>query len=166
MASLGWVSSEGGPILVGDFELVRQHWRGAVGPRMDYDKLAMRFDEIGPVIGIDLNGADVVAWDVPTGSFEVERISDSSLRVKGPVRQIHYRREIDTHRLHAPSGWIVFLWAPEDESELQAIVPREGLRPVMSVAGSALIAKMSPGPLIAHQEKFDDLHGALEVLAL
>ena len=150
---IGHVSTEGGPILIADHELIAT-WTGVDG--RDYAELVNRFDaDETPVVAIRRNGLDGLAWHVPIGTVDVWRLGQGSILL---VRVWVDRDEIAADLAALPArdltplgfitistGWLTILWAPENGAEAVSIDPADGLALNLSVGGSGLVATLPVG---------------------
>src|SRR3990172_2493799 len=130
---VGSVSTEGGPIIVGDADLLVT-WHGALGPGDDYGRLVERIpDDPRPNgIAVELGGASAFAWTIPTGSVEVWRqagrvtlhfplypISTPTLTqrlglLNRPGTQSQWLGRVGVRR-----GWVGIIWAAEGVAEIR-----------------------------------------------
>ena len=149
---IDFVSSEGGPLLIGDRDGIIG-WRGADGD--DYDRLAAAFEAQGepPAVRIDDGTVRALAWIVWAGSYEVCRLApDVILLVDAREEEAGSRRvSLGGRSVRAlddftsRSGWLVILWAPESAIELASVEPEDGRAPDLSIGGAALIVALPPG---------------------
>ena len=139
--SLPSVSSEGGPIILGDFEALRA-WRGISGSSSHYDT-ACEFVERANPSPISMSGVDCLVWDFGgPGTGDIVVVSDKHISV---VRiwpdaswtesesdsvvvssaTSRFGEAIIAH-LTISSGYLLALWATEDASEFSAPCGTQG----------------------------------------
>ena len=140
--SLLHISSEGGPIILGDFDAFRT-WRGSNSDQYD---AACSFLELTNPSRIALNGADVLVWDFGgPGTGDVVVVSDTHISIVRIGLNEDWTEAVTesvivssaTKRygteavatLTISSGYLLVLWAPEDASEF---LPPCGLQGIPS----------------------------------
>lgn len=159
-----YVSTEGGPILLGDLELVARGWRGTFGDGSDFEELVTLLNDGRPTARVTIDAESVIAWDVPTGVVSVDRRHDGSLEMRSARRAGRFVRRFEAGELKLPSGWLVVMWAAEDGRDLRKVVPRDGLSLGLSVGHSALVLKAeTPVCLVAHGESDTEPESLLHV---
>lgn len=136
------VSSEGGPILLGDFEAFRT-WRGASDSSDHYDIICQLVQRNNPRL-LTFEGAESVVWDFGgPGTGDIVVVSDSHISV---VRiwpdeswtddhtasvvlasaTAHFGTIVMAH-VSIVSGYLLALWAPEDASQFSAPQDNRGV---------------------------------------
>jgi hypothetical protein len=137
---IGSFSTEGGPVLVGDWRVVRT-WSGIESG--DYDRLLDILRPGDPVRLIGMADAPIAAWQVGTGSMKAYR-TDAGIDLV-TYGGVHFRVEIEADwLLRLTSGWLVAMWAAEDARPLAARTPREGSFD-LSIAGAGVATEIRPG---------------------
>ena len=136
------VSSEGGPIILGDFEALRV-WRGASDSSNYYETACQLLNQSNPS-PLTLGGAESVVWDFGgPGTGDIAIVSDSHVSVvriwPGDSWTDDYTASVvvtsATSRfgtsilghITIESGYLLALWAPEDASQF---LPPQGARGV------------------------------------
>jgi len=126
--SLPHVSSEGGPIILGDFKALRS-WRGIAG---DYDRACLLVEQTNPA-SIDVAGVNSMVWDFGgAGTGDIVIVSDLHVSVvriwpdaswtEAETESVitcsataRYGSAVLLH-LTIESGYLLALWATEDAS--------------------------------------------------
>ena len=151
---LGHVSTEGGPLVIGD-RLDIGAWTGITGNA--YEWLCGELIPALPrAIQIRAPRPEAVAWNVPTGTTFVWRLSydailltrtwvveqddDLSLVASVPIVMSEH-----LGRFHVRSGWLAVMWAAEGGFDLLLVEPEDGLALDLSVGHAALVASLPPG---------------------
>jgi hypothetical protein len=158
--NLPYVSSEGGPILLGDFEVLRG-WRGAFDSSDHYDTACQLLGRNNPS-QLVFTGAESVVWDfggpgtgfIVLGSeshISIVRIwpdeswtDDQTESVIIDSATAHYGTTIMAHVTIA-SGYLLALWAVEDASEFSPPEGDQGVPDCQSIGDGAVYMRVPSG---------------------
>ena len=168
---IGYVSTEGGPLLVGDLDLARS-WRGAFGDGADYGRACQALETAAGARGvqIEVNGKPAIVWDMPTGIAEVWRLTANSLVLSRPwfadnvdVDLVGYQlatlpaqTQVVLGNLDLSSGWLLVMWAAEDGGDVIHIDPIDGLTLNLSVGDAGVIAALPAGRYACYHDEVGD----------
>ncbi len=154
---VGRVSTEGGPFLVADLDVVRT-WHGGDVPdgasASDYERACAALPEttgVGVLVPADMGSG--VLWDVPSGSVAVWRRRDEILLCRtwtsedGPSEEAEGETALSGKAgdIVSSSGWIVVVWAPEAGEELDLALPADGRQIGWALGDAGLILAAPPG---------------------
>ena len=155
------VSSEGGPILLGDFETLRT-WRGASDSSDHYDTACKLLERSNPSL-LAFGGAESVVWDFGgPGTGDIVVVSESHISV---VRVWPDDSWTDDHtasvviasatarlgtavmaHVSITSGYLLALWAPEDASEFSSPQDSRGVpTPGLSIGDGGAYVRVPCG---------------------
>ena len=155
------VSSEGGPIILGDFEALRA-WRGNSGSCTDYDT-ACQFVRRANPSPIRIGDVDCLVWDFGgAGTGDIIRVSDahvSVVRIWPDATWTEPQTEAaivsaatarygtsPMARLTFTSGYLLALWATEDASEFLAPRGEQGVPgPGLSIGDGGTYVRIARG---------------------
>jgi hypothetical protein len=169
MDELGYVSTEGGPLLLIDRDAVSS-WFGIEGD--DYDRACRILDqrEVGGEIPVGEHRG--LLWGVPTGTTEIWRITPDSLvlsrnwldpeAVRSEQEQsrrlvdLPQSHQSDLGRLAVRSGWVVILWATENGSDIVKLDPADGLALDLSVGNAGIIVSLPAGEYLCSGDEVQD----------
>lgn len=172
MRHLFSVNAEGGPLLLGDRQLVST-WRGA--DAADYDRLCDAYDATPGAPGFEfpLGAGTGVTWEMEgAGTADVFGRNDGTLVVirawladglganeqADALRALAEARGSDALRigtLRVPTGMLALLWAPESGAELPDEITADFERVAKNTAieGSVFLVKANaPGFDCTHDE--------------
>ncbi|OGO53975.1 MAG: hypothetical protein A2V84_08715 [Chloroflexi bacterium RBG_16_70_13] len=171
---VGSVSTEGGPIIVGDADLLVT-WHGALGPGDDYGRLVERIpDDPRPNgIAVELGGASAFAWTIPTGSVEVWRqagrvtlqfawypSSTPTLTQRLGLLNRPGTQSQWLGRVEIRTGWMGIIWAAEDVAEMRPWAHVDGEISSGATSDSGVILKLNAGVYSASQDEVVEKEGA------
>lgn len=152
---IGHVSTEGGPLLIVDFNAARG-WSGVDGG--DYQRVSGGLDAHEDLRGLQVEvlGEPALVWEMPTGTADVWRRSDQSLLLCRPWLEPESRHEelladlppndpLHIGHFRLTSGWLVVVWAAETGSELAQVLPQDGLALDLSVGSAGIMLSLAPG---------------------
>jgi hypothetical protein len=168
MVRLGYVSTEGGPLLVAD-RVSAAAWRGASLGGTDYSR-ACELLEVGHGTAggsLALGGNEGIVWDMPTGTADIWRRRPDVIVISRPWvgADEHLASVLATlppdglvllGELAVRSGWAVILWAAENGAELSSIGPADGLAIDLSVGHAAVLVSLPPGEYRCYQDQVAD----------
>jgi hypothetical protein len=167
MHLLGTVSTEGGPILIADFEAASK-WSGIDGEPSDYERLIGHLEVAGdaPGLQIDLAGIPAIAWQMPTGTAEIWRRGKDSLLISRPwleegshsaahLAGLPAKNPVRIGTLRIESGWLVVVWATEAGKDF-AVAPEEARTLNLSVEKSGLVAGLPHGAYECFHDEVSD----------
>ncbi len=164
---VGSVSSEGGPLILLDAQVVRG-WSGIDGA--DYERASSLLDRAPDALGgeISVGSSSGVLWQPSAGTIDVFRVGDGFALVRwlGPgepsasLLGLPATRQEILGRLRLADRLVV-LWAAENGGDIDGLpVPQPGpARGALAVEGSGLIAACSPGLFEVTHEAFSDATG-------
>lgn len=168
---IGHVSTEGGPLLIGDRELARS-WRGAFGDGADYKRACERLETNAAVPGvqIEVSGMAAIVWDMPTGTAEVWRRGADSLILSRPwfavdadIDRVGYQLAslpaqhlVRLGSFELDDGWLLIVWAAEDGTHIVNVAPTDGLALDLSVGHAGLIATLPAGRYACYHDEVSD----------
>ena len=154
MENIGYVSTEGGPLLIVDFKSA-PGWTGIEG---DYQRVTDRLNAGKNNYGIqvEIGGKPAVIWEMPTGTADVWRDSEDSLILCRPwldlnsdsdevLASLPPKDPTRIGRVRIYSGWVVVVWATETGEDIAANLPAEGRQLDLSVGSAGVIARLGPG---------------------
>jgi hypothetical protein len=165
-ASLGTVSSEGGPLLLADARIIPD-WSGvgADGTSVDYERACSALDAVPPRDGafIAVGAGHALVWELggpgtadvfrksdvelvlSRGWYEPATFSDETCRALASVPRSGQAKVIG--ELDVASGTLVILWAPESGACVESTeVPPDGIPTgKLSMGGTALMVAVRPG---------------------
>jgi hypothetical protein len=165
MQSVGLVSTEGGPLLIVDFNAA-SGWSGVEGD--DYERivelLVAREEPAG--LEIEIAGEPALIWQMPTGTADVWRRPDGSIVLCRPwldpgsnnrevLAGLPPNNPIEVGRVRIKSGWVAIVWATEAGSDVAQVTPRDGLALDLSVGNAGVIAGLPRG-------EYDCYHDSVE----
>jgi hypothetical protein len=155
---LGVVSTEGGPLLIADREVVVD-WNTVLGDDTDYRRACEPLDRSPQMRGfqLDVAGEAAIVWDIPTGTSDVWRRSPRSVVLsrcwvdrddESARRSVASLPPVDplglgTFKLE--SGWVVIIWAAESGPDVAKQAPSPALALNLSVGGSGIVVDMPRG---------------------
>ena len=159
--SLPHVSSEGGPIILGDFDTLRG-WRGVSDSSRHYDTACQQSQRANPAV-MTFDSAEVVIWnfggpgtgDIVRGRTDSHFPSSVSGRtLLGAIEQTEatiissatarFGSAVMAH-LTIFSGYLLALWAPEDLSECPAPIRTEGVPEPLSIGDGGAYVRVACG---------------------
>ena len=126
------VSSEGGPIIVGDFETLRA-WRGVFDSSVHYDTACQQLERSNPA-PLAFGRTESVVWEFGgSGTGDIIAVSDCHISIVRiwPCESwtddqtasmivasatAHFGTSVMAH-VAIESGYLLALWAPEDASK-------------------------------------------------
>lgn len=167
---LGHVDTEGGPLLLGDLELVRD-WHGIEQGAADYDRACAFFDANPGAEGGELptGAGNVLLWEMSgAGTAFVLELAEDELLIVRPWFHEHRPTDavirdlatapanvvVEIGDVRVRSGFIAITWSTEDGGEI-AMHPRirggHVTRAVRDESG-AIIARMPVGTYSARHE--------------
>lgn len=155
-SQVGWVSSEGGPFLIGAIESIVD-WDG--NDLSKYEELCEMLGD-NRAMAFKLSNRVVVAWDPGAGSARVFA-SDSEIVLEmmwseGPINPTDKPQQAPLATLDVPSGRLGILWSPEDGRVLTS-APSAPARPKgLAIDGSSLVLQIRAG-------KYEAIVGDVEV---
>jgi hypothetical protein len=168
---VGRVSTEGGPLLIGDRELAL-NWRGVFGDGVDYKRACEAIETNAPIRGaqIEVNGMAAIVWGVPTGTAEAWRRTTDSLILSRPwfdveadIDSVGYRLAnlpaqnlVRLGSFDLKAGWLLIVWAAEDATDIIKIAPADALALDLSVGQAGLIATLPAGRYACYQDEVTD----------
>jgi hypothetical protein len=170
---VGHVSTEGGPLLIGDRELARS-WRGVLGDGADYQRAC---EALGPAaalrgVQIEVGGVAAIVWDMATGTAEVWRRTTNSLILSRPwfdegsdIDRVGYQlatlpaqNQLRLGSFELKTGWLVIVWAAEDGTDIINIEPTDGRELDLSVGHAGILATLPDGQYACYQDEVN--HGS------
>ena len=174
--SLPHVSSEGGPIILGDFEALRT-WRGCSELSCDYNIACELIGRVNPS-PITLNGLEALIWDFGgPGTGFIVIASDAHISVvrvwpEPGWTEIKFESVVVSSaserfgtevmaNVTISSGYLLALWAPEDASKFLPPHGAQGVPgPGLSISGVYVRVPCGKYEVTTsewHQEKFATL---------
>jgi hypothetical protein len=168
MVRLGYVSTEGGPLLVAD-RVSAAAWRGASLGSTDYCRACELLD-IGPGTAggsLALGENEGIVWDMPTGTADIWRRRPDVIVISRPwvdadenLASLLAARPPEgpvlLGELPVRSGWAVILWAAESGAELSAIAPADGRMIDLSVGRAAVLVSLPAGEYRCYHDEVAD----------
>lgn len=164
---LPYVSSEGGPIIIGDHEALKI-WRGNTHGGSHY-KLACDSNEFSNFTKIDFEDRSAILWGtegidttwlvkIPHGLALVRYFADEIL-ADDRLLEIATNDEPATFgapiSIDIPSGVVLIAWAPEDISGLSIPVGDSGIPDgELSMGHTAMYQRVKSGPYIVSRSTF------------
>lgn len=157
---VGYVTSEGGPILVGEVDVIRS-WRGV--DSNDYDRACERFDqdEAAEAIFLEVVGRPALLWEIggAGAAYVFRRGNDTLVLVRpwledpddeGMVKVLAdrpWREGQETGELTVRENALIVLWAAENGDCVEPEDTEADGRPSgeMSVDSAGLIVRVTPG---------------------
>lgn len=166
---LGFVSTEGGPLLIADRALIGQ-WSGADGP--DYDRacdlleaeLEASEQARGLLVEIAIGEGTAALWDIAPGTVAVHRTARNVAMVEqgAPGSATEAWPAPDEPgvgpqvQLEVTSGFVVVLWAPESGADVLAEDPEDGRALNLSVEEAGIELRFENGTrLLASRKRTD-----------
>ncbi|HVC77492.1 MAG TPA: hypothetical protein VND96_13350 [Candidatus Micrarchaeaceae archaeon] len=164
------VSTEGGPLLIGDRELARS-WHGVFGDGADYRRACEALEpEAVRGVQIEVGGMATIVWDIPTGTAEVWRRATNSLILSRPwfdedadIDRVGYRLAtlpaqtvVRLGSFELKSGWLLIVWAAEDGAALINVEPADGRTLDLSVGDAAVIASLPAGQYACYRDEVSE----------
>ena len=165
IARLGYISTEGGPLLIAD-RLVALNWRGASGDGADYERackqLEINTDRAGAEIRIA--GAVAVVWNMPTGTADVWRRSPSSLSLtrswlgsdrdrRAVLAELPPNNPVGLGTFRLESGWLVVVWAAENGEEIAHVEPAPSRALDLSVGHAGIVVEFPNGTYVCYHDE-------------
>jgi len=162
MQRVGHVSTEGGPLLIVDFNAASR-WFGVEGG--DYERitdlLLARQEPSG--LQIEIAGEPALIWQMPTGTADVWRRSDGSIVLCRPwlhpgsnnqelLAGLRPNEPIEVGRVRVKSGWVAIVWATESGSDVAQVTPGDGLSLDLSVGSAGVIAGLPRGEYVCYHD--------------
>ena len=159
--SLPHVSSEGGPIILGDFAALRT-WRGVSGSSNHYDTACQLVQSTNPS-PITFGGVESIVWDFGgAGTSDIVVVNDSHISVVRIWPDASWTEtETETTiissatarfgksviaNLTISSGYLLALWATEDASEFSSPLNAQGVpRPGLSIGDGGAYVRIQRG---------------------
>lgn len=91
MENIGYVSTEGGPLLIVDFKSAP----GWIGIEGDYERVIelLNAGKNNDGIQVEIGGEPAVIWETPTGTADVWRFSEDSLILCRPWLELNSDRD-------------------------------------------------------------------------
>jgi hypothetical protein len=170
MDNLGYVSTEGGPLLLIDRDGVGE-WSGIDGD--DYARASTLLDEGAGGSEIAVGSDRGVLWDMPAGTADIWRGDDDTLVLSRPwlnpkdagTQEVQARSmaelprsdAIVLGRLRVRSGWLAIFWAPESGSQILKVPPTDGLALDLSVGHAAAVVRLPTGAYVCLQDQVKTL---------
>lgn len=165
---LGYVSTEGGPLMIADLRVAAK-WSGGGGGASDYER-ACRALEAGPAVPgaqIDVDGATAVIWDMPPGTADVWRRALDVLVVTRSFLEREDRRAsllagqqtenpIPLGDFHVSIGWAVIIWAADSGEEIDDLDAADGHALDLSVGHSGIVVALPPGDYRCYHDDVAD----------
>jgi hypothetical protein len=165
---LGHVSTEGGPLLVGDRDDVVS-WRGVEEPGDDYRRACEVLD-LQPTAGggtVPVGAGAGVIWDMPTGTAHVWRrrpneivISrawvDADQNMASFLASLPLEDPVPLGDLIVRSGWIVVLWAAAEGAGVADVAPSDALSLSLVIGNDALIASLGASRYVCYRDEVAD----------
>jgi hypothetical protein len=168
MVCLGYVSTEGGPLLVADRVSVAA-WRGASLGSTDYNRACELLD-VGPGAAggpLALGENEGIVWDMPTGTADIWRRRSDVVLISRPwvdanensaslLATLPPGGPVLLGELAVRSGWVAILWAAKSGAELPALAAADGLAIDLSVAHAAVFVSLPPGEYRCYHDQVTD----------
>jgi len=169
---LGFVSTEGGPLLIAD-RAVLGGWSGADGP--DYDRACDLLEEAldaddqaqGLLVEVPIGESSALLWDLAPGTVTVCRSEDGLVMVEcsddapdGSCQEPEPGPG-DGIVLEISSGFLVVLWGPESGAEATADGPEDGRMLDLSVQEAGIELAWEPGTYLASSTRRTAVAGAV-----
>jgi hypothetical protein len=170
--NLGYVSTEGGPILLIDRDGVGE-WSGTDGD--DYHRACTLLDEGDDGSEITIGSHRGLLWDMPTGTADIWRAAADTLVLSRPwlnpedggtqevqarsLAQLPRSESIILGRLRVTSGWLAIFWAPESGSQILKFPPIDGQALDLSVGHAAAVVVLPAGAYVCLQDEVKTVLG-------
>ncbi len=166
MENVGYVSTEGGPLLIVDFNAA-PGWSGVEGS--DYQQVSelLLAQQEPPGLQIEVGGEPALIWQMPTGTADIWRRSDGSIVLCRPwlhpgssneelLAGLPPNEPTEVGHVRIKSGWVAIVWATEAGSDVARAVPRDGLGLDLSVGSAGVIASLAPGDYDCYHDAVDE----------
>jgi len=157
---LGYINTEGGPILVMDASLCR-FWRGAAGDGTDYLRVCQSFDRNPNQAGapISIGDSHAMLWEMEGAGTADAFINDHLVILRTwpcDPRDNTVPRKLaaeplatgsELGQIQVPTGILVILWAAENGDCVKSLDVSENGRPAgnMAMGSAGLILRLGKG---------------------
>jgi hypothetical protein len=165
---LGYVSTEGGPLLIPDRDAATK-WAGGEDEAEDYLRACAPLDADPNLPGhqVSIDDQSGVIWDMPTGTATVWSRADESLVVSrtwlpeedprsGFLASLHPDNAVLIGYLDVQRDWLVILWSAENGRPIAGHPPADGASLDLSVGQAGIVVAVSPGTYACYADEVAD----------